>query len=301
MAISYEHAGNYKTAVDMYDLYLCHAPDDENAWYNRAIVLEKLNDVEKAIDSYKMAISLDETFEDALYNLGHLTATLQRFEESITYFKKALEIDKHDDTTLYMLGSNYLELGDIKTALKYLNRAVAENPDSEDPYLDRGYCFYAMGLVNRSLEDLRMAILKNSYRDELWIADRGGIPDEKDIVFIGKHSNSNPWELEKEDAIRVGECYMRTSQYKKALLLFRDLYMKYGPDAVLTQNIAKTYFLDGKPKSGFYFLLKTLKLDQALGKKFEYLLPTVAASDLYMNLRADRTLFKRKKKRDNNG
>ena len=61
----------FKLALKSYDKFLEFEPYSSNGWYNRGIVLVKLNMLEKAIESYDLALAIKEDFASAWFNKGN--------------------------------------------------------------------------------------------------------------------------------------------------------------------------------------------------------------------------------------
>jgi tetratricopeptide (TPR) repeat protein len=64
--------------------------NNAGAWYNKGIVLAKLDRTDDAISAYDMALNIDPAFGTAWNNKGNIFARLGKYEKAIEAFKKAL-------------------------------------------------------------------------------------------------------------------------------------------------------------------------------------------------------------------
>ena len=105
-------------------------PENPDAHYTMAFILQGRRDADKALEHLRTAIQLRPDFADAHNNLGSLLLELDRHAEAMPHFKKALSVVTY--ATPYLphgnLGWAHFKLGDNKAAIRSLKTALFHNP-----------------------------------------------------------------------------------------------------------------------------------------------------------------------------
>jgi type IV pilus assembly protein PilF len=105
-------------------------PENPDAHYTMAFLLQGRRDTEKALEHLRTAIKLRPDFADAHNNLGTLLLELGRHADAMPHFKKALSVVTY--ATPYLphgnLGWAHHKLGDNKAAIRSLKTALFHNP-----------------------------------------------------------------------------------------------------------------------------------------------------------------------------
>jgi len=163
----YGAAGDYQEALQFYEEALKLAPNYSFIWYNRGVVLFKLNRLQEALDSNLTALAKDNNWihaqpSEAWNNIGVILSHLGRFDEALQSYQQALARapgDRHIQNNLRALearlsnnpslrnqsqqapepqqGNNLLE-----TLLGALSGAFNENQTGEEAVLD-----FLIGLI----------------------------------------------------------------------------------------------------------------------------------------------------------
>lgn len=110
-ALSHPRA-DYESKFADYSEALALNPSYPQAYYNRAIVRNRLGDPYGALDDYAAAIELNPSLYQALTNRAELLYVLGSFEEALAHYQGALEVNPPDDRveragyalTLFALG-----------------------------------------------------------------------------------------------------------------------------------------------------------------------------------------------------
>jgi tetratricopeptide (TPR) repeat protein len=107
-------------------------PKNPEAYYNRALLNEKLGEVSKAFDDYSKVIELDPKHEDAYANRGMIFMLHhEACEDAIEDFQKAIELDDTNIEAYCNMAQAYQRLNNLKKAEEYLSQAI-ENVEVED-------------------------------------------------------------------------------------------------------------------------------------------------------------------------
>lgn len=68
-------------------------PFNANTWYNKGMVLEKMERNNESLEAYRRAIDLDEDLDRAWFRLGHVLMRLGRNSDALKCFQKAAQLD----------------------------------------------------------------------------------------------------------------------------------------------------------------------------------------------------------------
>jgi tetratricopeptide (TPR) repeat protein len=111
------------------------APNDANAWYQRAILLKNQDKLEEAAEAYRKAIELKGLPADVLKiahdDLGVVLSKQFRFEEAIAEFDKALKIDPFFTNARRNRGVCLFNLGRFAEAEREFTSVVQVDPGDQ--------------------------------------------------------------------------------------------------------------------------------------------------------------------------
>lgn len=116
-AFHYTDMGEWETALEWVDRALALAPDDAEILYNRARILQEIDE-----------------------------------EASIPVYERAASLTKHDARPAYNLGNIYWRRGELEQAIAAYEQAIATNPTYASPYQNLGAVYEDMGQVERAIE-----------------------------------------------------------------------------------------------------------------------------------------------------
>ena len=68
-------------------------PFNANIWYNKGMVLEKMERNNESLEAYRRAIDLDEGLDRAWFRQGHVLMRLGRNSKALKCFQKAAQLD----------------------------------------------------------------------------------------------------------------------------------------------------------------------------------------------------------------
>lgn len=113
---------NLSGAIFFLSLVLEIDPLDADAYYNRALIKEELNDKDSALDDYNKSIAQNYSFTDALLNRGALRDDIGDYSGAIEDYLKVLNIKnanlEDQQKAYYNLGNTKYKIGDKKEACK---------------------------------------------------------------------------------------------------------------------------------------------------------------------------------------
>jgi tetratricopeptide (TPR) repeat protein len=126
-AFHYGDMGEWKTALEWIDRALELAPDDAQALYNRARILQEI-DEEASISVYARAVSLTEYDARPAYNLGNIYWRRGEREQAIAAYEQAIATDPTYPSPYHNLGAVYEEMGQIEQAIELWRKALEIDP-----------------------------------------------------------------------------------------------------------------------------------------------------------------------------
>lgn len=84
---------DYERAIGCYDQAIKYEPNYTDAWYNRGIILGKLERNREALQSFNKVLSIKPFLVDAWYMRGITLINMKRYSEALKSLNRALEID----------------------------------------------------------------------------------------------------------------------------------------------------------------------------------------------------------------
>ncbi len=118
LGLAHFFVGNMPKSLDLFDKFIGGKPDEAKVYYNRARVHWKLGDLERALTDFNTCIKLEEEYDLGFYMKSRLLHELKRFQEEIQSLEKFIERNPEDYKAWYELGHAYRSLSDEKAALE---------------------------------------------------------------------------------------------------------------------------------------------------------------------------------------
>ena len=143
-------------ALDSFDKAIELNPKDALAYYNRGTVLGELERQEEALDSFDKAIKLNPKYALAYYNRGTVLGELGRQEEALDSYDKAIELNPKDASAYYNRGTVLGELERQEEALDSYDKAIELNPKDANAWHSKGWLY----LLQHQLKEAKKALLK---------------------------------------------------------------------------------------------------------------------------------------------
>lgn len=191
---------DYKTPLDYYNLAIEKHPGSAIAYYNRGIMLSKLNRPEESFSDYTTAITIKSDYaepyvnrgvfllragntDDALrdfetslkikpaqaeteYNIAQIKNMQKKHDEALSHCTKAISLNPELFDPHLLLGNIYFSKGDFKNAVLSYNETVAIRPQDPGAYNNRGSANFLAGNPQAAIKDFDMAVtLKPDYAD----------------------------------------------------------------------------------------------------------------------------------------
>jgi tetratricopeptide (TPR) repeat protein len=136
-------------------------PNDADAYLQRGLIKQELEDYRGALSDFNKALSLDSSKTET-YNVRGLTKiSLNNHKSAIDDFNKSIKMDAKQSNTFALRGIAYAYMKNFKDALLSLDTAILLARDSAKYYAYRGTCKYNMNDLRGALDDYNTSIKLN--------------------------------------------------------------------------------------------------------------------------------------------
>lgn len=156
--------GNHHQAIDYYTKSIELHPDFPNAYFNRATVKRKLEDMTGALTDYTKAIELRPEFPLAFHGRGITYGNLGMADEALEDYSKAIKLNKRSPNSYpeYDCGESYYNRALLQDSLEKsfsdLDKAIECNPNLAAAYAERGNLKFLQKEHQEALEDYNKAL-----------------------------------------------------------------------------------------------------------------------------------------------
>ncbi|MEH1830092.1 MAG: tetratricopeptide repeat protein [Nostoc sp.] len=239
---------DYKEAIASYDKALSIKPDDQQAWYNQGIALEKLGRNEDAITSFEKALAIKPDDHQAWYNRGNALRKLRRDEEAMASFDKALSIKPDDHSAWYDRGNTLWKLGHYEEAIASYDKTLSIQPDFLHAWNNRGIALLNLGRYEEAIASFDKALEIQPDYHSAWF-NRGIAPlylgrYEEAIASYHKALEIQPdyhqsWNSRGNVLEKLGRYEEAIACYDKALEIKSDYYQAWGNRGNALSNLGR--------------------------------------------------------------
>ena len=131
-AQKYLNSEKIDDALNEYNKALSFDDKNQEAHFNKALILTKLNSLNDALDSYKEVLKNQPNSVDAFINSGVIFCTLKEPIKALKCFDSAINIQSNNSMAHNNRGNILTELGRCDEAIKSYEKAVKINPNFAD-------------------------------------------------------------------------------------------------------------------------------------------------------------------------
>lgn len=173
LADLYQQAGRNKEALGIYDNQLRHDSLNDDAWYEKGLLLEKILDTPGAIDALKKAYALQPVNTYGL-ELAHLYAE-SRNPVSLSICDDVLRKDSSHENVdpLFIKGIYYSNTAQYKKAIVQFDSCIDRDWKFTDAYLEKGIALYKQDRYDSALNTFLMTVkVSDTYPDAYYWVGR---------------------------------------------------------------------------------------------------------------------------------
>lgn len=157
--LGYMAINDFDSALTSFNEAIDINSKNQNAWYNRGVVLMYKGENEKAIEAFNISNEINETFASYI-NLGVSLNNQGKYEEAIEYHKKAIEIDPGYSNGWNNLGIALANLGEYEEALKAFEKSTSIL-DHESSWANIGNIYILKNDSEKAIEAFNRALQLN--------------------------------------------------------------------------------------------------------------------------------------------
>ena len=148
----------YQKAVAYYTDAIEHKPDMLEAYLNRGIVYNDMDNVDEALKNYNTVIQLSPNYTDAYYNRGFAYLDKEDLDSAIADFRKIIELNPEHAEAYYFRGLLYFIKEDFDRGIQDCNKAIQLQPNNASIYCARGNAYAEKGELDNAIKDYNIAI-----------------------------------------------------------------------------------------------------------------------------------------------
>lgn len=160
----YKEIGDTAKAISSYETAIEQDNQNFGAFFSLGLIYSAKKSP-LAFDYYDNALRIKPNNVEALYAKAKLLQDLNKYDESASVYKSLLKADSLHTFSLYNLGAIDLEVNkNTKSALEYFSKAINSNPKYAEAYFARGVCYQELKDIDNARADYQMCLqLKPNY------------------------------------------------------------------------------------------------------------------------------------------
>lgn len=136
LGVSLYEDGQKEAAMEAWEMYEQHHPEDPGVQNNLGIVYRALGRTDEALAAYQKAIELDPKFAYPWNGLGNVYADLDRADEAIAAYQKAIELDPKFDAPHTGLAGIYHAVVEYEKSIVEYKSAIGLDKDDKSRTID---------------------------------------------------------------------------------------------------------------------------------------------------------------------
>ena len=199
--LSLERQNVWKDSITLWNDIIQKDPENPNnydAYYNRGLAYELIDDRKSAIESYQYAAKLNTNDGDVFNNLGLSLYKTGKYIEALEVFNRAAQLKPDNANIFNNRGNVKSRLMDLKGALEDISKAIQINPNLADAYSNRG-------IVKTALNDYIGAM--DDYSKTISIDPNNAIAHNNRAGVIARTGDYKSAILDWDNAIRLNPQY----------------------------------------------------------------------------------------------
>lgn len=253
-----ELEGAWEKAISEFTRTIELDPSYIEAWYNRGLLYEKLEDLEKACEDFKQVVNRVPKFHAARHNLGVLYIKQQQWENAERVFEEILEVEPRDPDAHYHLADIYLNrYGEVNRAIDCLQYAIERDPDHLDARFELGLLYakrrYARPEFRQQAIDQFIELIKSNNElqtfeplDQVFFV-LGSLyddcPEDADLaIYAYKTGLEHAPSPQAQN--NLGLLYLQKNMVSQAAEEFKQVIQLYPDYESPYHNLAKLYFYE---------------------------------------------------------
>ena len=153
--------GNFDKAIKCYENILKIEPNSAKAYFNIAVMHDKLASPKIALKNYKNAIKIKPDYADAQNNMGSTYKELGDFDSALNAYKKATLIQPNHAFAFNNIGNIYMTVQSFEKAIEAFQMATFLNPSYIDAYNSLGIAYLNIKNISEAHKAFEKVLLIN--------------------------------------------------------------------------------------------------------------------------------------------
>jgi tetratricopeptide (TPR) repeat protein len=143
---------HWAEAIENYEYYLEHYPDDVNAWNNLGLVYYFTENMEKALEYFNLVIDKQPENAKVYYNRARVFWKLGEKLNALDDFNRCIEIEEEYDLVFYVKSRLLHELERYDDEVKALKHFISRNPEDHKAWYELGHAYRSLSETKTTIE-----------------------------------------------------------------------------------------------------------------------------------------------------
>ena len=174
--------GNIQDAASCYEKAIEADPKYAPSYFNKGVLLDKLQEHQEALDALEKAIQIDSRKTNALIYRGIVLGKMKRHEEALTCFENICKKFPNNQDAFFQKGIQLAELGRHEDAIIVFDDILKKFKDNVNVTYAKSRSKAALGEFSESLNLLKQVINKQPKVIRNWA--------KEEPIFSKMHSNA---------------------------------------------------------------------------------------------------------------
>jgi Flp pilus assembly protein TadD len=161
MAAFLSKKGDYQTALAYSNKATQADPGYFQAYFNKALIYNKLNDPKHALENFQKCVSLEPDYYEAYYGIAQVMIAENSYDSALQNLNKVIALKNDYKQAWYLRGLCFAFLKQYAEAIGNYNKAQELGLNSELLFTNRAITYGETGNFNKAITDLSSAIAIN--------------------------------------------------------------------------------------------------------------------------------------------
>lgn len=169
LGLVFESVGNKEKAEESFDFALAVNPQYIPAYFNKAEMLLRNNELCRAVTVYEELLAQDNSNTKAMCEMGYCFHQMGLYPEALDFYRQALVVTTECSEAWLGLGSVYLSIGKHILSINMIKKAVLLQPENADYWFMLGKAYSSARKLNKAILAFTKASELNPYDYDTWI------------------------------------------------------------------------------------------------------------------------------------
>ena len=230
---------SYKKALDAANTI----EEQENVCLDLAFVYQASDNYEMALKYILKSIRLNYHHEEAISELGGYVEFHRNYDQGKKIFLEIIDHNPYCFQAWYYLGICYRELENIELAIESFEYAVIISKSFEPAIIELSKTLSFIGRWEEAIEHFNEALKEEGDKHEIYTQLGNIYYNKRDFENARKHYNlavktALSTDFTDELLYKIGECFRKEGEWKKAQTYYQKAYNKYK-DALYLKGLAQ--------------------------------------------------------------